>query len=104
MLGKHIPCSTLALECERVKSNDPRSRKVYHREVKKEYVKQKIIITKKKMERQARSYKKDKNSMRARKFKSTIKKRFDDFHSKTRKIKMKVAEKMKKKYAGKQPY
>ena len=30
MLGKHIPCSTLAIECEKVRSNDPRSRKVYH--------------------------------------------------------------------------
>ena len=49
-------------------------------------------------------YKKDKNNPRSRKFKSTIKRRFDDFHSRTRKIKMNVAEKMKKKYAGKHPY
>jgi len=73
MLGKHIPCSTLAIECERVKSNDQRSRKVYHREVKKEHTKQNIFATKKRMEKEAKMYKRDKNNARSRKFKSTIK-------------------------------
>ena len=48
MLGKHIPCSTLAIECKRVKSNDPRSRKVYHQKVKEEYSRQNIIAKNKK--------------------------------------------------------
>ena len=65
MFGKHIPCSTLAIECERVKSNDPRSRKVYHREVKKEYERQNIFATKKRMEKEAKMYKRDKNSAKA---------------------------------------
>ena len=104
MLGKHIPCSTLAIECEKVRSNDIRSRRVYHREVKKEYVRQNIIATKEKMHKEARRYKQNRTSPRSQRFKATIEKRFDDFHSKTRKIKLKVAEKMRKKYAGKQSF
>ena len=56
------------------------------------------------MHKEARRYKQNRTSPKSLRLKATIKKRFDDFHSKTRKIKLKVAEKMRKKYAGKQSF
>ena len=60
--------------------------------------------TKRKMEKDFKRYNKDNQGRKAQKFKSTIKKRFDDFHSKSRKIKIKVAKKMRKKFAEKQAF
>ena len=56
------------------------------------------------MERDLKKYKKDNQGRKAQKFKSTIKKRFGNFHSKSRKIKIKVAKKMRKKFTGKQAF
>ena len=56
------------------------------------------------MERDEKRFKRNREGTYARKFKSTIKRRFNDFHSNTRKIKLKVAKKMKVKYAGGQAF
>ena len=96
LFGKHIPCSTHALNIDRVVPGDPRSRKIYHREVKKEYNRQHIPKTKRNLEKDVKAFQTNKWRDRNSKFKSSFKTKFDDFHSKTRKIKTKVGEKMRR--------
>ena len=78
---------------------------MYHREVKKEYKKQHVYSEFNKMFKDSQMYSSNKESKERKKdFKRTIKKKFDSFHSKTRRIKIKVSNKMRRKFAGEQPW
>ena len=90
ILGKEIPHSTKPCPTKGPNSKDPRCRKAYGKRVRKEYINQDIFTTFKKLKSSANKFKKG-SIKHPRKFISKFTNRFNDFHSRTRAIKTKIA-------------
>ena len=101
-LGKHIPTRTSPLAASRVKSNDPRSVRRYHRILRNQYRKKHIFTTTKKLNKEKETFlatstatKEERN-----KFLISFEKKFNSHHKLTRQIRQAVDKQMRQIFAG----
>ena len=104
LLGKHLPITNPKLRIERLKSHDPRSRKIFTRRVRKEYCKQDVFRKKASLAEKARWFWKGTAGITNEAFLKTFKPKIDALHTTTRNIKLKVAADLRKIYAGGQDF
>ena len=100
ILGKDIPHSTKAINCSRLQSKDPRSRRLYQRKVRQQYKRQHLFKSYKKLSQWRKQFRKgdiDNHQQFVRKFE----KKFNEFHNTTRKLRLETAKFGAKVKAGK---
>ena len=90
LLGKHLPITNPTIRTERLKPEDPRSRK-FPRRVMKEYYKQNVFKGKAILTRKEREFKKGTASITNKKFLATFTPKINAFRINERKIKTRVA-------------
>jgi hypothetical protein len=101
-LGKHIPATTPPLAASRVKSNDPRSVRRYHRLLRKQYKSEKVIKTYKKLKEEQELILANKTATKAERHTilSAFKKKFNSYHKLTRQLRKSVDKQMRQMFAG----
>lgn len=106
IIGKDVLSSTHALKFNSINYLDPRERKAYNIKVKKEYFRHNIFRTKKKIEREKEKIKSKRSQGLEIETEELNKcaQKFNNFQTKIRSIKLKVARKIKDVHAGKDPW
>ena len=104
LLGKHLPVTNPTIRAERLKPEDPRSRKIFQRRVMKGYCNQNVFKEKAALARREREFKKGTTGTTYSEFLATFTPKIDALHIKTRKIKTKSAKDLRKIYASGQDF
>ena len=90
ILGKDIPHSSKAINCSRLHSKDPRSRRLYQKKIRQQYKRQHLFKSYKKLSQWRKQYRKgdiDNHNQFLSKFES----KFNYFHASTWKLRSKTA-------------
>ena len=90
ILGKDIPHSSKAINCSRLHSKDPRSRRLYQKTTRRQYKRQHLFKSYKKLSQWRKQYRAG-NIDNHNHFVSKFERRFNQFHASTRKIRSATA-------------
>ena len=104
LLGKHLPITNPTVRTEFLKPEDPRSRKIFTRQVMKEYYKQKNFKMKATLACRESEFKKGTACITYKEFLNIFHPKMEALHITTRKIKKTVATDLQKIYAGGQDF
>jgi hypothetical protein len=101
-LGKHIPTKTPPLAASRVKSNDPRSVRRYHRLLRKQYKSKTVFKTYKKLKKEQELILANKTATKAEQhiILSALKKKINSYHKLTRQLRKSVNKQMWQMFVG----
>ena len=87
LLGKNLPITNPTIRTERLKPEDPRSRKIFTRRVMKDYCKQNVFKDKATLARKEKEFQKGTSGITSKAFLNTFTPKMVALHITTRKIK-----------------